>query len=91
MTIRLRTRGYTTIYQPLVDYLSAYEGDAVTLPLAAIEALIGRPLSTSAYVSGGYWFSRRQSPAIHLAKIGWRAQLRFREHTVTFRRIDPEG
>jgi len=39
-------------YQPLADYLAAHPADEVTLTFAQIEAILGAPLPSSAYLRG---------------------------------------
>ena len=80
-------------YRPLADHLAALPPDvaAVTLPLSAIEALIGGPLPASARTSN--WWTN--SPTQHAARlwlaVGWRVtgrEMRRLPATVTFARID---
>ncbi len=78
-------------YQPLGDYLAAQPGDAVTLTLAAIEAILGAPLPASA-ATRGFWGNRRSvwgmpARARAWSAAGWRVRkvvLRSDRPAVTF-------
>ena len=77
-------------YQPLADYLAAQHADEVTLSFTQIEAILRRPLPTSAYLRP-WWLTRRSH---HVASLVWRAAgwdaiavlRRAGERWVTFRR-----
>lgn len=47
-------------YQPLADYLTAFEGREITLSFAEIEALVG-PLPRSAY-EATFWSNGKPMP-----------------------------
>jgi hypothetical protein len=77
-------------YTPLLAMLREQQADAVTLTFAAIEALIGRPLSVSARVSQSMWAGGSKRLQRDLQAIGWRAHLDVRRHVVEFRRVPAE-
>ena len=76
-------------YQRLADYLAAQPGDEVRLNFAQIEALLGAPLPTSAYVRNWWWSKgAKRLAAQPWRAAGWEATLTQRadEWRVTFRR-----
>jgi hypothetical protein len=75
-------------FAPLAAALATREEETLTVSFAAIEALIGKPLSISAQVSPSYRTSRSSRLGRELHAIGWRAQLRMQECAVLFERRD---
>ncbi len=75
-----------TIYQPLVDFLAKESERDVTLTFAAIEAIIGRPLSVSAMTMPAVWHDARYSYVRYWHAIGWRARYDRRNQCVHFAR-----
>jgi hypothetical protein len=60
-------------FTPLVTFLATRgEEESVTLTLAEIEAIIGRPLATSAHVSPSWWVQASERHVRDLRAIGWR-------------------
>lgn len=74
-------------YAPLLAYLAALpaEQPVITLPFAAFEALLGRPLALTTQVIASYWSGGAIAQRNWLA-AGWTAQLNRRAQTVTFTR-----
>ncbi len=58
-------------YQPLVDYLAAQPEAAVTLPLPAIEQVIGARLPREAWVTRRWWVAPRSSVVRAVQSAGW--------------------
>ena len=75
-----------TKYTPLLQHLQALpaDQDTVTLPLAAIETIIGAALPPSAHTPG-FWGSN-SSLRSALYRAGWRATFERRRAVVTFTR-----
>jgi len=77
---------YRTRYQPLIDHLAARDGRDVVLTLPEIEAIIGAPLATTAYVDTWYWTGRTLACVRRWEALGWRARLDRRNGRVHFAR-----
>jgi hypothetical protein len=84
---RTNQTAWPSRFAPLIAYLTAWEEETLTLTFTAIEALIGKPLSTSAQVSPGWWVSTAQRHVRDLRAIGWRARLDMKQRAVAFRRV----
>jgi hypothetical protein len=75
-------------YEPLTRYLAALRADAVTLPLAEIEAIIAAPLPPTAY-RPSFWVNSPQGVfgVRPWLRAGWRVartELRREPPAVTF-------
>ncbi len=79
-----------TKYQPLVDYLAAQEGAEVVLTFAAIEAIIGDVLPTSAYVVPAHWSGTQSAHTRALRALGWRGRVDRHTWRVRFTRDTEE-
>ena len=82
-------------YQPLAEYLEHQPGPRVTLTLADIETLLGRPLPSSARTKT-WWVARGQRTGYRrlLTPLGWTVgvvQVRRDPLTVTFVKTTPGG
>ncbi len=79
-----------TKYQPLVDYLAAQEGAEVVLTFAAIEAIIGAPLSLSATIMPALWHAMTHPYVRQWREMGWRARFDRRNRCIHFTRAAQE-
>ncbi len=80
-----------TKYQPLVDYLRAHpDAEEIILTFAAIEAILGGPLSVTAQVSPSWWSGRVQPHTRTWRALGWRGRLEQRDRCVHFTRPEEE-
>ncbi len=79
-----------SVYQPLLDYLAAVEGDTAVLTLMEIEAILDAALPPTATTSGGYWSSASNSHVRAWRALGWSAHCTPRRGLVVFTR-DVEG
>ncbi len=75
-----------TKYQPLLDFLAIQSERDVTLSFAAIEAIIGRPLSVSAMNMPTAWHQTAQIHVRQWQAMGWRAHYDRRNRCVHFAR-----
>jgi len=81
-----RGRTRRSRYQPLVDHLAALTEREIMLTDAEIEAILGAPLPTSAYVGSVYWTDPRLVHVQQWRTLGWRARRDRRNHCVHFAR-----
>lgn len=68
-----KTSDVPSRYQPLMDYLAAYEGDEATLTYKEIAAMIGGRLPESAVLHTSWWTSRTNRHVQTWQAMGWRA------------------
>ena len=83
---------FTSIYQPLGDFLRAYPDDSVTLSFAEIEAILGRSLPPLAGRNIRWW-SNKQGPthARVWLSIGWeRRSVNLQSQMVIFVRVSKD-
>jgi hypothetical protein len=89
-SFRRQAMPQTHHFQPLIDRLTAADGEPLILSLTEIATLIGCPLPRSARTNPRFW--RLSGYAIPRALIaeGWRATLHPQEYVVTFTRTGNE-
>jgi hypothetical protein len=73
--------------QPLIDRLTATDGEALTLSLTEITTLLNRPLPQSATTNPRYWQGYGSTISRALTAQGWRATLHPQEDVVMFARV----
>ncbi len=84
-------RPHPSKYRLIADYLAANEGAEVVLTFAAIEAIIGGPLSVTAQVSPSWWSEAFRPHTQTWRELDWNARLEQRDRRVRFTRDAKEG
>jgi hypothetical protein len=77
---------YELRFAPLIAFIAAQEGDALTLTFAEIETITGRPLSVTGQTSPSLWIDGSLRFVREFTALGWRAHLVVPAHAVEFRR-----
>ncbi|GEM_PF-622032 len=75
-------------YRLLSAYLSAQEGDELTLSFARIEEILGHPLPPSALKYVAWWSNGSQTQAMAWLSAGWRVKSVRLGESILFRRFD---
>jgi hypothetical protein len=86
MTGTRRTSPRPTAYAPILAYLTAQEAATISLPLAEVEEIVGRPLPITAWVTPAWWSSLHHRIARDIRALGWRTRLDVSHSTVRFLR-----
>jgi hypothetical protein len=86
MTHTRRLSPRPTTYAPILVYLTRQEATTISLPLAEVEQIVGRPLPLTAWVTPAWWTSLHHRIARDIRALGWRTRLDVPHSTVRFLR-----
>jgi hypothetical protein len=87
-----RSVRFTSIYQPLGDFLQLCSGDAVTLSFADVETILGRPLPPMASRNIRWWGNKQGPTHARVWRyVGWETRsVNLQQQAVTFVRVSRE-